>query len=86
MNADCKILDHYISVCAVFLVHFYSSFNCINKAQRSMSLIFFPCPALTELSVSLSASNEMAEKTIKPLAIKRHKIKENSNACMPDFL
>ena len=45
MNADCKILDHYISVCAVFLVHFYSSFNCINKAQQSMSLIFFPLPS-----------------------------------------
>ena len=42
-----------------FLVPFYSSSNCINIVQQSIIVVlFFPCPTLTELCVSSSASNK----------------------------
>jgi len=71
-----------------FLVPFYSSSNCINIVQQSIIVVlFFPCPALTDLCVSSSASNKetigMAEKNIKPhLLIKWQKMKRYNNACM----
>ena len=74
-----------------FLVPFYSSSNCINIVQQSIIVVlFFPCPALTDLCVSSSASNKetigMAEKNIKPhLLIKWQKMKRYNNACMTDF-
>ena len=65
-------------------------------AQRSILGCFFVCffvcfsgPAPTESPVSSYASNEetleTAEKTIKPPAIKRQKIKEDNYACRKDF-
>ena len=56
--------------------------------QRSILRFFFGS-APTESSVSSYASNEetleTAEKTIRPLAIKRQKIKVDNNACRKDF-
>ena len=57
---------------------FFGVFSCV-----------FSGPAPTESPVSSHASNEetlgTAEKTIKPPAIKRQKIKEDNNACRKDF-
>ena len=93
MNADCKIPDHSISVHAIFLVHFYSSSkldsNCINMAKWSMSFFSFFLAQrwlnclyhrLLQMKWLRKPSNHQL------LFIKWHKIKEDSNACMPDFL
>ena len=73
-----------------FLVRFHSSSNCIKMVQQSIIVIlFFPCPALTDLCVSSSASNKetigMAEKTHQTPPIKWQKMKPYNNACMTDF-